>query len=1256
MSERKTISILVGQASEYYQAAFITGFQERAFEFGYDVLVFSMYDKYQNKKEREIGESSIFELVPYDRTDAFILLLDTIQTPGVAGRIEEMIKERSNAPVLVIEKDSSVFKSVKPNHYEGVKALISHLIEEHGYTDIVFLSGKSWHPYSKERTKAYMDALEEHNIPVDKKKIFYGDFWYSSGENLGDKLVKSGHLPQAVACANDCMAIGLAKALLSMNVRIPEDVAIVGYDSNDEGKYAPIPVTSVTVPARDFGIYAADSINDMLEGREVRKFEEEPRLFIGGTCGCGHDSLKPVINLRKTWDTDSSSNSIYSPFNHMDEDMLTQYSLYGLMSTIFSYVYQIRDFESFSICLNEGWMNFDKNAAKYSDKMNQVLKCGPHNQNNDSVELENYFDRSELLPELSKDREEPRCYFFTPLYFEDYSFGYAAISYGAPGSYNDQYRIWLKAAMRGLEYFRRQEVLRLTNSKLEASMVREPLTGLYNYRGLLSISEQILRRFRKGYNSIAVLDVDIKDLSKINDTDGRGVGDMVIVNMAKFLQNTFEKGFTFCIGNGEFIVIFGVVTDRNEDVNFGLLKLYELIDDFNQMNDSFRNLEFYYGIELGMPVDKEDLEALISMAVNRKNIQKSDMTRIRESGILSEKEQKDARIVHEILDKNILDYHFQPIIDARTGDIFAYEALMRTDQKINLSPADVLRYAEYFNRLYDVEKATFGNVKKILETRSEVFADGSKIFINSIPGHQLVGEDAKTIEDIAREFKNRIVVELTEQTELMDEALSDMKQHYQTIGVETAVDDYGTGYSNISNLLRYMPNYVKIDRVLLSDINTSPQKQHFVKDIISFSHDNNILALAEGIETYEEFQTLIRLGVDLIQGYYVARPTKEVIKEIKPEIRSQIKEIMLSELESKQRNVYVAGRENRVPVHMLAQEERNVIKVVTGETNYRDFSLAGTPGMETDIGIVIDDGYCGRIELENCIFTGSKVGYAVDIGENCEVTIILKGDNRFEGVGIRVPQSSSLVLEGDGDLSITINEMEGFAIGNGMNSKHGDLVFDQDGTIDIQMGGASGVAIASGLGGNIKIMHGRYNIKTSGKEFVGIGALKGNSSPYITNCYMEMKNSALKFVGIGSMYGKADVKIERITAKMNDRGEETVLFGTADGKECKVSFFSAYCMVTGSSSKLMAIGSFESKKVDLSFLEVTLSARISGGNVSIMGNLSRNAEISIDNCFIEGELVSDNDGDFMTEERFIRFEKARSKIIVNGHEFQRVAE
>ena len=83
-------------------------------------------------------------------------------------------------------------------------------------------------------------------------------------------------------------------------------------------------------------------------------------------------------------------------------------------------------------------------------------------------------------------------------------------------------------------------------------------------------------------------------------------------------------------------------------------------------------------------------------------------------------------------------------------------------------------------------------------------------------------------------------MELTEQTEISDEELSEVKESLLRLGAATAVDDYGTGYSNIVNLLRYMPDYVKIDRSLISDIQNSPQKQHFVRDIIGFSHDKGV--------------------------------------------------------------------------------------------------------------------------------------------------------------------------------------------------------------------------------------------------------------------------------------------------------------------------------------------------------------------------------------------------------------------------------
>ena len=78
--------------------------------------------------------------------------------------------------------------------------------------------------------------------------------------------------------------------------------------------------------------------------------------------------------------------------------------------------------------------------------------------------------------------------------------------------------------------------------------------------------------------------------------------------------------------------------------------------------------------------------------------------------------------------------------------------------------------------------------------------------------------------------------------------------------MEIAIDDYGSGYSNVNNLLRYMPEYVKIDRMLLTGIDADPHRQHFVKDIIEFTSTNDIKALAEGVETTKEMKTVIQLG------------------------------------------------------------------------------------------------------------------------------------------------------------------------------------------------------------------------------------------------------------------------------------------------------------------------------------------------------------------------------------------------------------
>ena len=137
---RKRIAVLLGQPEEYNYGRFLKGFLKEAFGRDYDVCVFSMFIKYQHTPTRCIGEPSIFGLVSYEKFDAIVVMADTIQTEGVIERIEEDLHQNYQGKVLFVDKDSKYFPSIHINNYIPERAVIDHLIEEHGMTDIAFLT------------------------------------------------------------------------------------------------------------------------------------------------------------------------------------------------------------------------------------------------------------------------------------------------------------------------------------------------------------------------------------------------------------------------------------------------------------------------------------------------------------------------------------------------------------------------------------------------------------------------------------------------------------------------------------------------------------------------------------------------------------------------------------------------------------------------------------------------------------------------------------------------------------------------------------------------------------------------------------------------------------------------------------------------------------------------------------------------------------------------------------------------------------
>lgn len=1261
MKERKRIALLVGQPEEDNQSLFIKGFLEQSFLYDYDVCIFAMYQKYQETQNREVGESHIFSLIEYQLFDAVVILSDTIQTPQVADRIEHRLKNCFSGPVICVDRESKYFPTVMTDHYTPTKQLISHLIEKHGYRDIAYVTGKKWHPHSKQRLQGFLDCMKEHDIVVEPGRVFYGDFWYTSGANAAELIMRDmDHLPQAIACANDCMAIGAAEALTERGLRVPEDIAVIGYDSITEGRLSPKPITSAPIPAKDCGKHTANCIDALLHGRAMPKFEAKVSLFIGNSCGCQLEHTQYQSTLRKEWATNISSNNFYSCFNHIMEDMFCQSDFEGLMNTIFSYVYQIRDFDNFHICLNSDWNHLedtdcDTKWNDYTEEMIHILRCGKEGANQDKVDFEDTFSRHILLPELQKAHDVPMAYTFTPLHFEERCFGYAVVSYGnQPHGYEEEYRLWIRSVMQGLECFRRIEDLKRSNRILESSRIRDNLTGFYNYKGFMTGAVSLIKQANERKHWLSTLVVDICNLDRINITYGREAGNETIQAIANIIEKCAEDGMVCGLGNGEFAITVVSEKDDKERIHGIRDQILKEIQHYNENSKKEYRLAVYTGSKTEKVDNTKELERLLSGAVSQKNGNKANIQKSETRKILTEEEKKEEELVRRILDDNCFRYHFQPIVSAKDGEIYAYEALMRPDVQPFVSPLTVLKYAEGMDRLYDVEKATFFNVLQYVKANWSLF-DKRKVFVNSIPGKQLVGVDKETLREKMQSAADVFVVELTEQTELPDEQLTKMKDDYCRMGIETAVDDYGTGYSNITNLLRYMPNYVKIDRMLLTDIQDSPQKQHFVSEIVTFAHDNDIMALAEGVETTEELEAVIELGVDLIQGYYTAKPAPEPIASIPIEIKSEIIRYQHIRMKKTGLETYIAGRENRVSTVKVASQKYRTIYIPSEGEIHRDITFAGTPGMESKLDLCIESGYHGTIELENIHFVAKKKHPCIELGENCSVTIALKGENVLKGGGIRVPQSSKLTLSGNGNVSIVLSDTGNYAVGNDYENGHGILEFDQDGEIVIEGNVVHGIGIGSGLGGVTNINRGKYTIQMNGEEGVAIGSIKGDMELSIHHCNMEISMGCTKAIGIGSMEGSVDIALEHLFFKCVSGGRYAIALGTFDGARSHTSIESGDTIIRMRGERVCGIGS-ESGDTVFSMSAVALSIQNEGKEAIVLGNWSDSAKVRIYNSGVDTQLRTKWHTDIGAAEENIEIINGICHFHRNGEEIERYCE
>lgn len=568
-----------------------------------------------------------------------------------------------------------------------------------------------------------------------------------------------------------------------------------------------------------------------------------------------------------------------------------------------------------------------------------------------------------------------------------------------------------------------------------------------------------------------------------------------------------------------------------------------------------------------------------------------------------EKTSRFLRLVNE----NLFLYHFQPIVSATDGEIVAYEMLMRSDSSIGMFPLEILEYAEKTKRLYDIEKATMTNALSIIEKHQDIFKK-RKLFVNSITAHALTDEDWIALENEYGELMEKMVIEFTEQTEIDEQSLDNIRSRLSRSKVKIAIDDFGTGYSNTSNLIKYTPDYVKIDRSLIEGINEKPKMRRLVSGFIEFIHENGYQALAEGVETYEELQTMIQLGSDLIQGFYTSKPKPIMLLEISSSICYDIKTINLVNSDNISRPYHPKEGEV-VDLCLIRSDGYNSVFVET-ET----VTIKGRTDIYLDTLIMIKNGIKTKITLENIRIKTEKDFPTITVGEESDTELIISGDNDLDGRGIYVPQSASLSITGSGELSITSNREDCYAIGVNSENSPGNIVVDMSGKLNVKANGDTTVAIGGGKNEKsnaIRILGGIISIICTGRRCIGIGIASGNSIIDIENCKCSLDINSPDVVGIGSYDSNIDIQMKHFSLIESFSGINIAGIGTIENGTGNI------IMSDGSLDGVMkgrvvnCIGS-RSGKVNCRLNNTDVSLYCESGSVSGIGDMYGDGDVNIE--------------------------------------------
>lgn len=262
-SKTSTLGVIVADIMNPFFSALLKGVEKAAREEGYSIIVQDTDEKYEN-------EQSAIQTTLAEQVDGLLI------TPVQTNQQTIIDLQQSGLPFVLLGRhfDDLDTHYVVTDDVEGASSAIHHLIDR-GHGRIGIINGPSHISSSQERLRGYKETLRERGIGVKEKFIFRNTVTMEEGYRTGKDLVSTTPRPSAVLCYSDFVAIGVIKAARDAGLKIPEDLAVVGYDDIFFSTCLEVPLTSVRIPKKKLGKKAFQVLQGLIDdGRDEQGLKQ----------------------------------------------------------------------------------------------------------------------------------------------------------------------------------------------------------------------------------------------------------------------------------------------------------------------------------------------------------------------------------------------------------------------------------------------------------------------------------------------------------------------------------------------------------------------------------------------------------------------------------------------------------------------------------------------------------------------------------------------------------------------------------------------------------------------------------------------------------------------------------------------------------------------------------------------------------------------------------------------------------------------